>query len=61
MVRLADRNLMKCPQCGAWVQVMETRNKPDGSRRRRYECGNLHRFTTLETVVESKKSGGRMT
>ena len=34
---------MNCPQCGAWSSVLETR----GTRRRR-ECGNGHRFTTLE-------------
>lgn len=42
---------MKCPECGVWVRVVETRSEPDGSKRRRYECANLHRFTTRETIV----------
>jgi transcriptional regulator NrdR family protein len=37
---------MKCPECGVWSIVKETR----GSRRRR-ECANEHRFTTEEVVV----------
>lgn len=44
---------MKCPTCGAWCAVLETRNRqPENRTRRRYECGNLHRFTTLEAVVK---------
>lgn len=42
---------MKCPQCGAWTEVRETR----GAVRRR-ECANLHRFTTEEVVRESQES-----
>jgi transcriptional regulator NrdR family protein len=34
---------MRCPQCGAWSLVLETR----GPRRRR-TCGNNHRYTTIE-------------
>lgn len=41
---------MKCPVCGAWTMVKETRKKQDNTKYRRYECANLHRFTTLETV-----------
>lgn len=37
---------MKCPICGVWSLVKETR----GTRRRR-ECANEHRFTTEETVI----------
>jgi transcriptional regulator NrdR family protein len=37
---------MKCPECGAWSTVKETR----GNRRRR-ECANEHRFTTEEVVI----------
>ena len=37
---------MKCPHCGVWTTVLETR----GVRRRR-ECGNGHRFTTQEIEV----------
>lgn len=30
--------------------VKETRKKENNVKYRRYECANLHRFTTLETV-----------
>jgi len=46
---------MKCPACKAWTEVLETRKRTDGVKRRRYECANLHRFTTLEVIVEDKK------
>jgi transcriptional regulator NrdR family protein len=43
---------MKCPICGAWTSVLETRTrKRDGVVVRRYECGNEHRFTTNERVL----------
>lgn len=38
---------MKCPHCNAWSLVKETRSTTKG-KRRRYECANLHRFSTLE-------------
>lgn len=42
---------MKCPVCGTWTTVKETRTrKVDGVVTRRYECGNLHRFSTEERV-----------
>lgn len=41
---------MKCPRCGAWALIKETRAREDNTMRRRYECANLHRFTTIETV-----------
>ena len=49
---------MKCPQCGAWTQVKETRtNKDKNIVTRRYECGNLHRFSTEEKVKnDTRKS-----
>lgn len=43
---------MKCPVCGTWTLVKQTRQRPDNTTHRRYECANLHRFTTLETVVK---------
>lgn len=41
---------MRCPDCGTLdVKILETRKKDSQTvTRRRYECGNLHRFTTLE-------------
>lgn len=41
---------MKCPTCGTWTTVLETRTRSDGNKYRRYECANLHRFLTMETV-----------
>jgi transcriptional regulator NrdR family protein len=42
---------MKCPVCQAWTLVKETRvRKTDGVVMRRYECANLHRFSTEERV-----------
>jgi transcriptional regulator NrdR family protein len=46
---------MKCPQCEAWTEVRETRQRTDGTKRRRYECANLHRFTTVERIEEAKR------
>jgi transcriptional regulator NrdR family protein len=42
---------MKCPVCGVWTLVKETRRKPDNQKWRRYECGNEHRFWTTEQVL----------
>jgi transcriptional regulator NrdR family protein len=42
---------MKCPQCGTWTEVLESVLRRDGSRRRRYQCANLHRFNTEERIV----------
>ena len=42
---------MICPTCKAWTQVLETRQRPDNSTYRRYECANGHRFTTNEKVT----------
>ena len=40
---------MKCPKCGAWSLVMETRERDGGHRmERRRECANGHRFSTTE-------------
>lgn len=43
---------MKCPDCGAWTSVLETRSPATGVVRRRYVCANEHRFTTAEQVVK---------
>jgi len=44
-------NKMICPTCRTWTQVLETRQRPDNSAYRRYECANGHRFTTNEQVI----------
>lgn len=41
---------MKCPVCGTWTLVKETRQRTENVKYRRYECANEHRFTTLEKV-----------
>lgn len=45
---------MKCPQCNAWALVKETRQRNNNITRRRYECGNEHRFTTEEQAIKHK-------
>jgi transcriptional regulator NrdR family protein len=40
---------MKCYQCGAWTEVLETRKADRGhTLRRTRECANGHRFPTFE-------------
>jgi len=39
------------PECKAWVEVKETRQRPDNNTYRRYECANGHRFVTTEAVT----------
>lgn len=46
---------MHCPKCNAESRVLETRGV-NGNNRRRRACSDItcdHRFTTIETVVES--------
>ena len=42
---------MRCPVCQTWVQVKETRQRPNNTIYRRYECANLHRFVSTELVA----------
>lgn len=42
---------MKCPECGAWSIVKETRKSPTFGYKRRRECANEHKFTTQEVVI----------
>ncbi len=40
---------MKCPECGAWTDVLETKPiRKTNILKRRRECANGHRFTTHE-------------
>lgn len=47
---------MKCPRCSAWSDVLETRTRQDNTKRRRYECANGHRFSTVELISEELPS-----
>ncbi len=42
---------MKCPECGAWTLIKETKESPTFGYRRRRECANYHKFTTQEILV----------
>jgi hypothetical protein len=46
---------MRCPECGTWTVVLETRvtDKNDVTRRR--ECANEHRFRTREVLISMIK------
>lgn len=51
---------MKCPECGAWTVVLESRRpKTDNYIYRRRECGNGHRFATHEVFVKVPKVGAK--
>ena len=50
---------MTCPECGKYTEVLETRSNQDGMRRR-YECANLHRFTTQEALVPQGKTQAQL-
>jgi transcriptional regulator NrdR family protein len=40
---------MRCPHCGTWSEVLDTRMPKDGmTNRRRRQCANGHRFATRE-------------
>lgn len=41
---------MNCPECNGWTLVKDTRLRNDGSRLRRYECANEHRFSSVERI-----------
>jgi transposase-like protein len=53
--RAAAEVQMKCPVCGTYTEVIDSRMRSDGTRRRRYLCANMHRFTTLELILPEKK------
>lgn len=49
---------MKCPTCGAWSEVSETRAAPNHATRRARTCANGHRFITLEVLPQVVKAAG---
>jgi hypothetical protein len=54
--------MKRCPVCNAWTDLLETRKRDIGICRR-YECANLHRFSTINDYVtrvdEKKRGAGR--
>jgi transcriptional regulator NrdR family protein len=46
---------MKCPECGAWSLVKQTKKSPTFGYTRRRECANEHRFTTQEVIVPQEE------
>lgn len=50
---------MKCPKCGAFSHVLETRQGVEDTVRRRRECGNGHRFYTAEVQSAAVNVGQR--
>lgn len=58
---MSTKGGIKCPECGAWTITLETRMRSDNSRRRTIECGNLHKFTTVERVEKVEHGGDRYT
>lgn len=53
---------LKCPECGKWTDVIETR-KLNGHNAiyRRRECGNGHRFVTHEIIIGPVKKRNEKT
>ena len=43
---------MRCPKCGAWVLVKETRQRNNNTTLRRYLCANDHPFISEENVID---------
>ena len=48
---------MKCPTCGAWSNVLDTRDGPHETTKRRRECANGHRFYTFEMLAPARNPG----
>ena len=48
---------MKCPECNAWTEVLETKMRDRGYKYRRYLCANGHRFSSKEVVTKFPPSG----
>lgn len=50
---------MRCPECETETEVVDSRVMGE-TRRRRRQCREGHRFTTLETVVEEEAKEVRL-
>lgn len=49
--------MIACPECGGKTRSTESRITPSGARRRR-ECANGHRVTTIEVIVPTGQRHG---
>lgn len=47
---MLEIQVIRCPECGSTTKTLSTRTRDDGLKRRRHECRNGHRFTTLSSV-----------
>jgi len=52
---------MKCIICGGFTKVEESREREDGSRRRRYGCTKDHHFTSIEIPLTDEEMSGMHT
>ena len=43
---------MLCPICKQWTTIKDSRQTKLNMTRRRHECGNGHRFNSLEMTVK---------
>ena len=50
---------MSCPECGTWTRVLQTRSHPDYVQRR-YECANMHRFSTIEKIFSGRANATKI-
>lgn len=50
---------MSCPECGKWTRVLQTRSHEDYVQRR-YECGNMHRFSTIEKIISGRANATKI-
>lgn len=53
----AEVPALKCPICGAWSTVLDTREGLSETVRRRRKCANHHRFPTLEMHATMRNVG----
>jgi len=44
--------IMLCPICKQWTTIKDSRQTKLNMTRRRHECGNGHRFNSLEMTVK---------
>lgn len=47
----------RCPECGSTTKIKDSRRAENCLRRRRYQCLNGHRYTTIEVLVPEGRGG----